>query len=341
MDEYNGFSEIDLKRAITPEIFNLILFPTEDCNFRCVYCYEDFSIGTMPDWVVNATKELLNNKVPKIKMLQLNWFGGEPLMAKKTLLDISQHAYDLCQENQCGISGHLTTNAFNLDVKTLTQLVNLKQNRFQISLDGAKEHHDTTRLTRNGRGSFDKIWKRITDALSTDLKFHFQLRVHLTALNVDKIQEFCEFYEKEVAGDPRVSLFFKCIEDLGGEDNKDSLSKLGAGELRQIATELQNKYQPPTSNSNYICYASKPNSLAIRANGNIGKCTVALSDDTNHLGKINPDGSIEINQQKFSTWVKGFSTLDKWQLGCPHSYITAQKKQKKSSSGDIDIVQVA
>ncbi|PPU93786.1 hypothetical protein XalbCFBP2523_04890 [Xanthomonas albilineans] len=69
----------------------------------------------------------------------------------------------------------------------------------------------------------------------------------------------------------------------------------------------------------YICYAAKPNSLMIRANGRIGKCTVALNDDRNDLGKLHADGTIEVANDKLRLWMNGFSDLSEQSLGCPLS----------------------
>ncbi len=339
MTAVQGFNEKSLVRSISPEMFHLILFPTEECNFRCVYCYEDFAVGNMKPWLVDAVKSLLQKKIPELKILDLSWFGGEPLVAKNLVFEIAEYANQLSQEHGCKLMGEMTTNGFLLDVKTLTRLVNLKQRSFQISIDGAQEVHDTTRVTRNGKGSFARIWQRLSDAAKTDLDFHITLRVHLTALNVDSVKEFCELYEQELAGDERFRLFFKAIENLGG-DNQQELVKLKPGELRKVASELQNKYAPVNSEYKYICYASKPNSLAIRANGNLNKCTVALQEDVNNIGKINPDGTIEVNNKKFATWINGFSTLDSWQMGCPHSYMQSQASKPKFES-DIEVTQVA
>lgn len=339
MTTVKGFKKSNLVTSISPDRFHLILFPTEECNFRCVYCYEDFAVGNMPPWLVDAVKALIKNKIENLKVFNLSWFGGEPLVAKKTVLELSEYAYQLAQENDCKLVGEMTTNGFLLDVKTLTKLVALKQRSFQISIDGDQKEHDLTRVTKNGRGSFDKIWQRLVDASNTDLDFNIMLRIHLTALNIESVKQFCKRYEQVLANDGRFNLFFKAIENLGG-DNQEQLSKLKPGELRELAHELQQKYAPVDTNFNYICYASKPNSLAVRANGNLNKCTVALQEDVNNIGKINPDGSIEVNNKKFSTWINGFSTLDSWQMSCPHSYIQAQANKPKFES-DIDIVQVA
>lgn len=341
MEILKGFNQNEIKSSISPERFHLIIFPTEQCNFRCTYCYEDFSIGKMPDWVVDATKTLLKRKIPNLSLLNIGWFGGEPLMAKDVMLDLAQFAFELCEQHGCRLTGDITTNAALLDVKTLKRLVELKQSRFQISIDGAKDKHDTTRLTRTGRGSFDKIWGRLMDAAETDLEFHITLRIHVTAFNQDSVEEFCQMYTEHLAGDKRFTLFFKAIENLGGEQQGLLQELTNAGHPRKVAAALQEKYQAKPKGSNYICYASKPNSLAIRANGSLNKCTVALQDDVNHIGKINPDGTLQINNQKFSTWTQGFTSLDSWTMGCPLSSIEEQKKKKPVYSSDIKITEVA
>jgi len=341
MNNINGFSKKELKASLMPDIFHLILFPTEECNFRCVYCYEDFAIGNMQPWLIDATKAFLSKKIPHLKHLNLSWFGGEPLVAKKIVFDIAQFAYDLAQQYDCQLLGDITTNGSLLDVKTLTTLVALKQNRFQISIDGAKDHHDTTRLTRSGRGSFDKIWERLLAAAATDLDFHITLRIHVTAFNQQSVLEFCDLFTLELAQDPRFSLFFKAIEDLGGNNQSQLQPLLDEGKPRQVAAQLQQKYYPKPNDKHYICYAAKPNSLAIRANGALNKCTVALQDAGNVIGKINPDGSLEVNNQVFSTWIQGFVGLDTWKMACPHSYMEAQKQLKPEYSRDIAIIEVA
>jgi len=341
MHTLKGFNARELKFAVSPERFHLIMFPTEQCNFRCVYCYEDFSVGKMPEWVVNATKTLLAKKIPQLRILELSWFGGEPLLAKDIMLDLAQFAHDLAQQHGCVLMGETTTNGSLLDVGTLTRLVALKQTRFQISIDGAKDVHDKTRLTRNGRGSFARIWRRLIDAAATELDFHITVRVHVTSQNQASVEEFCQLYSQHLAQDPRFSLFFKAIENLGGDNQAQVLQLSDAGAPRKVAALLQERYDPKPSAEHYICYAAKPNSLAIRANGSLNKCTVALQDDKNQIGKINPDGSLEIHQQKFSTWIQGFTRLDSWSMGCPHSYLDAQKPKKAVYNNDIDIVQVA
>ncbi|MDX3773377.1 hypothetical protein QE250_04550, partial [Chromatiaceae bacterium AAb-1] len=306
-----------------------------------IYCYEDFEVGNMPDWLVQSVKIHLENKIKKIKKLDISWFGGEPLVAKKILFEIAEYAYNLCLKYNCKIKGDLTTNGFLLDLKTLTRLVELKQNRFQISIDGDEELHNQTRVTKNKHGSFAKIWQRLIDASQTNLDFHITLRIHVTDLNQDGIERFLTLYEQHLAKDTRFSLFFKAIENLGGDQTKVQ-QLIGQKSAANFVAELNARYYGNDTNKpNYICYASKPNSLAIRADGSLNKCTVALKDDINRIGQINKDGSLTIQQHKFGSWISGFDTLDKWRLGCPLSYLNAHPGKKQVTVGDINVIQVA
>jgi uncharacterized protein len=339
VEKIQGFSKQQLINSLSNEQFQLILFPTEQCNFRCVYCYEDFEIGKMPDWLVEATKILISNKIPKLSKLYFNWFGGEPLLAKDIVFEIAEYTFNLAKKYNCDLSGDLTTNGLLLDVKTLEKLISLKQDSFQISIDGDKESHDKTRVTRTGRGSFDKIWQRLLDAANTDLKYSITLRVHITDLNQDSVLEFCNRYDKTLAADSRFTLFFKAIENLGGNNESKINDLTSERSAKELVFQLNQRYSDQNlkvdESSNYICYAGKPNSIAIRANGNLNKCTVALNDDRNSIGKINRDGSLDINNQRFSSWVQGFSTLDSWQMGCPLSYMNHH-----NSVGDIQFKKV-
>ena len=55
----------------------------------------------------------------------------------------------------------------------------------------------------------------------------------------------------------------------------------------------------------------------IRAAGRLAKCTVAFSDPRNHIGQINPDGSLLIENEKMRVFMRGFETMDEKVLGCP------------------------
>jgi len=73
------------------DLFGLMIFPTEQCNLRCTYCYEDFPNHKL----TSAHYELLKNEILRQidengkKSIIVSWFGDEPLLAA----DVVQHSF--------------------------------------------------------------------------------------------------------------------------------------------------------------------------------------------------------------------------------------------------------
>jgi uncharacterized protein len=88
----------------------------------------------------------------------------------------------------------------------------------------------------------------------------------------------------------------------------------------------------------YICYAGRANSLLIRANGRIGKCTVAFHDERNDLGYLAEDGTIRIDNEKLSPWIRGLGTLDPEDTGCPIQRMGPAPLRKTGSLKGVDVV---
>ena len=70
----------------------------------------------------------------------------------------------------------------------------------------------------------------------------------------------------------------------------------------------------------YVCYAAQANSIAIRADGSLAKCTVALGDSRNRLGHITSDGLLKVDTEKWRVWLAGFARREyDWaELACPY-----------------------
>lgn len=310
--------------CLTNQHLGLILMPTEQCNFRCTYCYEDFSIGKMTPGVISGVKNLIEQRIAELKSLSIEWFGGEPLVAKNVIYDIGQHIKNLLALHpQVKYQSGMTTNGFNLKGETVTKLLDLDIKGFQISLDGPREWHNKTRLRLSGQGSFDEIWNNLLALKQVERDFSVTLRVHVTPENLDYLPDLITQINQEFGLDTRFKVFFKAIENLGGA-NSGSFKTLKGAEKAEIVAGL---YKSLTSSEKvssmgkqqqpYICYAAKPNNLVVRANGTIAKCTVVFNDARNQLGKINPDGTLTVSAEKLNLWVRGMKTMEKDTLHCP------------------------
>ncbi len=313
--------------AINPEYLELILFPTEQCNFRCTYCYEDFELGRMSPDTVTGIKSLIKKRMPDLKHLHISWFGGEPLAAKDIVVNISTYI-DLAIKNYPGLiyTASMTTNGSLLDRKTFQQLVHLGVRSYQISLDGDEELHNSSRVTASGKGTFSKIWENLLSIRDChDSEAQILIRIHFSPETYVDLIPLIQKINSELVEDSRFSFFFKPIERLGGAlDQKISVfatekEQANAVEILQSHLKYQSSSSPLNSISDYVCYASKANSLAIRSNGDIAKCTVALSDSRNRVGHLNKDGTVDIDKALLRLWLNGLESGNDMELSCPYA----------------------
>jgi molybdenum cofactor biosynthesis enzyme MoaA len=87
--------ERDCTAAWAQDHLHLIVMPTEKCNFRCVYCYEDFAIGRMKRPVIDGVKALIRRRVASLSPLEIQWFGGEPTLAHDIVCEVMNDAQEV------------------------------------------------------------------------------------------------------------------------------------------------------------------------------------------------------------------------------------------------------
>lgn len=342
------FHHAQIASTLSNRTQQLIILPTERCNFRCTYCYEDFLIGKMKEPVQLSIERFMGRRIPELSELSIHWFGGEPLLAKQVVLRLSARASELCDEHGVSLIGGLTTNAYVLTPDLFEELLTYNQRFFQITFDGWQEGHDAVRKMANGRGSFGRIWENVCATKHSPSQFKIQIRIHVRRDNHENLEILLSNLAREFGGDPRYSLDFEHLRNLGGPGGKSVDRPLSLTELREVEKRLRSGFELAVASLDlrpsaldrpgspirsapigevqssqlpdappYICYASKPNSLLIRADGRIGKCTVALDDERNTIGRINADGTVSIDNERLRPWVRGLADLNSQSLSCP------------------------
>src|SRR5262245_21364506 len=110
-----GLVETEIPACVSNSIPHLILMPTEACNLRRVYCYEDFKFSRMEPWVVRGVRNILTYRATELETLVLSWFGGEPLLARDIVEEIMLHVRSLAHANpRLQLASDITTNAYLL-----------------------------------------------------------------------------------------------------------------------------------------------------------------------------------------------------------------------------------
>jgi uncharacterized protein len=283
----------------------------------------------MPAEVINSTKKLLDNRIPTLSHLIIQWFGGEPLLGYGTVIDIMDHINRRIIETNPNVAliGTMSTNGHLLNVEKLTALTTANVKKFQISFDGDKDVHDLMRVTAGGKGTFDAIWGNMLRAQNTNLDFSITLRLHVNKTNTESMRRLVKRVKNELYGDERFPLFIRLLSRQGSanEDNLPVSDDLkGVKELKEYAKSLGlglfglDIYQKVPE---YVCYAAKPYSFILRADGSISKCTVSLYDDHNIVGKLNLDGTMTLDQAKVNRWSVGLFNGNKEDLACPQKGI--------------------
>lgn len=188
------------------------LFPTNNCNLRCSYCYAFGGEGggngepivTMHpdvakraiDLVARNAKELASEGKPYRNFLVSIHGNGEPFCAFDLVREIVWYGQDLSERIDFPVVFNAATNGV-LSEEQLDFLV-ANFNSVNISFDGLPEFQDANRPTAGGRGSFaqvDRTMKRLIEA-----GVNFGVRTTVTASMVERMPEITAFVADNYPG---------------------------------------------------------------------------------------------------------------------------------------------
>lgn len=171
------------------EVKALCLHICHDCNLRCKYCFADEGAyhakrEMMSFEVAKAAIDFLLKESGKRKVLEVDFFGGEPLMNLSVIKETVYYAKAEAAKLGKRFLFTTTTNALLLDDETI-QFFNEEMENVVLSLDGRKEVNDAVRKTVNGKGSFDIVIEKIKKFVRARGDKHYYVRGTFTAKNLD------------------------------------------------------------------------------------------------------------------------------------------------------------
>ncbi len=162
LDRLGKFME-QKKWGINKSLFHVTLLTTYNCNFACTYCFEEStrtSSQKMDLKTANASIAWLQRKVEKLGMkgLEVNFYGGEPLLNQLIIEHVSSCMKKWCDERGIVFKMSMQTNGALLTPELVDRYIPLGLVGAQVSVDGTKEVHDRNRPMRgSGNGTFDTI----------------------------------------------------------------------------------------------------------------------------------------------------------------------------------------
>lgn len=167
----------------------LCLNIAHDCNIRCGYCFAstgDYHGGRklMPIDVAKGAIDFLIETSGSRKRLEVDFFGGEPLMNFDVIKETVKYGRERQKEGNKRIGFTITTNGTLLDEEAAA-FFNENMDNVVISIDGRKSVNDRMRKFTDGRGTFDEILPKIKDFVETRGDKSYYIRGTFTANNLD------------------------------------------------------------------------------------------------------------------------------------------------------------
>lgn len=296
---------------------NLVLMPTEQCNFRCTYCYEEFKLGGMSRPIVNAVKNYISKKVKIVDRLNLAWFGGEPLLQKEIVIEVTRLYTSLLSKYQTKGIASITTNGYLLNGALINDLLSSGLTTYHITLDGPKSIHDRQRRPKEGVSTYDRILDNVQElARHSDSRILIRINVDITSNTaVDEVENWIssylinaleqsnatiDYYIVPVWDATTSSINGICLTKL---DHFLNYQRLSNSILRfrhqDLGSQVAEKF---ISTSSLACYAGKPNNYVVGPDGSLYKCTVAFDLPENRVGQLNLDGTLSIDADRENKW---------------------------------------
>ena len=184
-DDYEQYAAMAMKAPIKA----MCLHVSHDCNLRCKYCFAqtgDFGGDRMlmkPETGKRAMDFLIKHSANR-ENLEVDFFGGEPLMAWDTVVETVKYARSIEKQHGKNFRFTITTNGMLLDDEKI-DYINKEMSNCVLSLDGRKEVNDNIRPTPNGKGSYDIIVPKYQKLVAGRGTKDYYVRGTFTKYNLD------------------------------------------------------------------------------------------------------------------------------------------------------------
>lgn len=191
----------------------LCLHIAHDCNLACRYCFAEEGEyhgrrALMSYEVGKQALDFLIQNSGNRKNLEVDFFGGEPLMNFQVVKDLVKYGREQETIHNKKFRFTLTTNGILLD-DDIMEFANKEMSNVVLSIDGRKEVNDHMRPSRNGKGSYDIILPKFEKVAESRNQNNYYVRGTFTHNNLDfseDVKHMAELGFKQISVEPVVAL---------------------------------------------------------------------------------------------------------------------------------------
>ena len=183
----------ELKARTAGVVKALCLHVAHTCNLNCSYCFASQGRyhGERALMSLETGKKALDFLVAHSgtrRHLEVDFFGGEPLMNFDVVKQLVAYARSLEPATGKQFRFTLTTNGMNIDDDVI-DFCNRECHNVVLSLDGRKEIHDAARVDYQGRGSFDRVVPKFQRLVEKRGGRNYYMRGTFTHRNPDFLKD--------------------------------------------------------------------------------------------------------------------------------------------------------
>ena len=182
-----------LKEKTSGVVKALCLHVAHTCNLNCAYCFASQGKysgerAVMSEEVGKRALDFLIEHSGTRHNLEVDFFGGEPLMNFDVVKNLVAYAREREKETGKNFRFTLTTNGVLIDDDVI-DFANREMSNVVLSLDGRKEIHDEFRVDYAGKGSFDKIVPKFQKLVEARGGKDYYMRGTFTHRNPDFVND--------------------------------------------------------------------------------------------------------------------------------------------------------
>ena len=183
----------ELKARTSGVLKALCLHIAHSCNLNCSYCFASQGRyhGERALMSYETGKRALDFLVENSgtrRNLEVDFFGGEPLMNFDVVKKLVEYARSIEKEKNKNFRFTLTTNGVLIDDDVI-DFANREMSNVVLSLDGRREVHDRFRVDYSGRGSFDTIVPKFQKLVNARGGKNYYMRGTFTHYNPDFLED--------------------------------------------------------------------------------------------------------------------------------------------------------
>lgn len=273
------------------------IFTTTNCNARCFYCYEN---GVKHFDMRKETADLIINfiteRISLYNSLQIQWFGGEPLVNYKIIDYITEKLKPLIEKYNIKYSSTMISNGYLFNDELIKKAKNeWKLKKIQITLDGLKDTYQKIKQI-NDENAFEKVLENISKLAKNGIKV--SIRLNYSSKNFDEILNLIDFLSDFYKNQANISIYAKRIfEEM---DKKSTISMDKKIFKKLVDKKYFRNNLSSIKPSSLTCMANNVNHFVINADGKFLKCARALNLPCGEVGDIK---NLKLNKN-INTWIK-------------------------------------